>query len=380
MTDIFSPILPVSGSACSDMAAKKISIVLSQTNSRSPDKKSLEETIAARLMMDDRFEISLVPNLYDMPADHSGLLHLKSLRGNFVILSWLYPRGTHWILDRQGIRGKFGTTLIRHNDEYDDEEEAELEKSQNASVADELRGPRPNRWIYSLDLRDSADPEVYINEIVRIAEEHNSDLVELNSWINGSPKPEQMEQYLNAPEVGLPIAGPESPAPEKPANDSPNGEGPFVISEPAPRRWYPVIDYDRCTNCMECIDFCLFGVYGVDQNDLILVESQDSCKKGCPACSRVCPENAIVFPAHKSPGIAGSDDEVAGLKIDLSKLFGGGDADSLETALAERDRELLADGRQAVGDSVGVKRKETCENRPKDQLDSLMDDLDQLDL
>ncbi|HEX8311367.1 MAG TPA: ferredoxin family protein, partial [Chthoniobacteraceae bacterium] len=27
--------------------------------------------------------------------------------------------------------------------------------------------------------------------------------------------------------------------------------------------WFPVIDYDRCTNCMQCLSFCLFGVYGV---------------------------------------------------------------------------------------------------------------------
>ena len=55
------------------------------------------------------------------------------------------------------------------------------------------------------------------------------------------------------------------------------------------RRWYPVIDYSRCTNCMECIDFCLFGVYGIDQQETILVEQPDNCRKGCPACSRVCP-------------------------------------------------------------------------------------------
>src|SRR6266581_4822583 len=29
--------------------------------------------------------------------------------------------------------------------------------------------------------------------------------------------------------------------------------------------WFPVIDYDRCTNCMQCLSFCLFGVYGVDE-------------------------------------------------------------------------------------------------------------------
>ncbi|MEM9803556.1 MAG: hypothetical protein AAGA20_24785, partial [Planctomycetota bacterium] len=25
--------------------------------------------------------------------------------------------------------------------------------------------------------------------------------------------------------------------------------------------WFPVIDYDRCTNCMQCLSFCLFDVY-----------------------------------------------------------------------------------------------------------------------
>ena len=31
--------------------------------------------------------------------------------------------------------------------------------------------------------------------------------------------------------------------------------------------WFPVIDYDRCTNCMQCLSFCLFGVYGVDDGE-----------------------------------------------------------------------------------------------------------------
>jgi hypothetical protein len=130
---------------------------------------------------------------------------------------------------------------------------------------------------------------------------------------------------------------------------------------------------------MECIDFCLFGVYGVDQVDRILVEQQDSCKKGCPACSRVCPENAIIFPGHKSPGIAGSNGEVAGLKIDLSKLFGG--SSGLETAVAERDAELVLDGREAVGMSVGLPKRQTAaEPSKRDDLDDLMDSLDDLDL
>ena len=90
---------------------------------------------------------------------------------------------------------------------------------------------------------------------------------------------------------------------------------------------------------MECLDFCLFGVYGVDSLERLVVENQDKCKKGCPACSRVCPENAIMFPEHKTPGIAGRRwRRVSGLKIDLTKLFGGGDA--MAMAAQERDREL----------------------------------------
>src|SRR6202022_4623007 len=116
------------------------------------------------------------------------------------------------------------------------------------------------------------------------------------------------------------------------------------IDEATNRRWYPVIDYSRCTNCLECLDFCLFGVYGVGSAETILVEQPDNCRKGCPACSRVCPENAIIFPQHKTPAIAGSPDGSAGgLKIDLSKLFGAPDA--MEVAVIERDVELVAAGR-----------------------------------
>ncbi len=88
---------------------------------------------------------------------------------------------------------------------------------------------------------------------------------------------------------------------------APVAEPVVTIDEHPGRRWYPVIDFSRCcTNCMECIDFCLFGVYGVDGAQTILVEQPDNCRKGCPACSRVCPSNAIMFPQHKTPAIAGA--------------------------------------------------------------------------
>ena len=342
----------------------KTTVVISQSQGKNPQKRQLEEEIAARLLMEPGIDVSLVPHLYDMQADHTGLLFLRGVSGPLVVLGWLYPRGLRWTLDRQGVKGKEGITLLVGDDEEDTEE---LEPNPEAV------GPRdiPNRPLYCIDLRVSSLADDYVEEVRRIARENSTQTVDLMSFINGTPQPEQMERYLNP----VPIDG-------SATTETVNGNGQLpIIDDPTKRRWYPVIDYSRCTNCLECLDFCLFGVYGVDTLDQILVEAQDNCKKGCPACSRVCPENAIIFPQHKTPAIAGADGEVAGLKIDLSKLFGGSAGDALETAVAERDAELLADGREAVGMAVGIpRRQESGGPKDRDDLDDLMDGLDELDL
>lgn len=72
------------------------------------------------------------------------------------------------------------------------------------------------------------------------------------------------------------------------------------------RRWYPVIDYDRCTACMECLDFCLFGVFGVGAGGKLLVTQPDLCRPNCPACARVCSVGAIMFPAAGEPDVSGA--------------------------------------------------------------------------
>lgn len=89
-----------------------------------------------------------------------------------------------------------------------------------------------------------------------------------------------------------------------------------------------------------------------------------------------------MFPDYKTPAIAGAPvGAVAGLKIDLTRLFGGDSKDALSQAVAERDRELVNDGRQAVGATVGIpKRQAGKEAKPKDDLDNLMDALDAMEL
>ena len=88
-----------------------------------------------------------------------------------------------------------------------------------------------------------------------------------------------------------------------------------------------------------------------------------------------------MFPDYKTAAIAGAPvGAIGNLKIDLTKLFGGAEKDPLAQAVEERDRELVADGRNAVGVTVGIpKRQDQRDAGPKDDLDNLIDALDALE-
>ncbi|HNX35627.1 MAG TPA: hypothetical protein PKM57_13420 [Kiritimatiellia bacterium] len=64
--------------------------------------------------------------------------------------------------------------------------------------------------------------------------------------------------------------------------------------------WYPVIDRARCSGCGTCHDYCLFSVYGRETGrpapEQVRVGAPLNCKTGCPACARLCPEAALIFP------------------------------------------------------------------------------------
>ena len=90
------------------------------------------------------------------------------------------------------------------------------------------------------------------------------------------------------------------------------------ISEVCGPRWYPVLDASRCVNCKACLNFCLFGVYDTDREERIFVESPDSCRPGCPACARICPRKAILFPMCEEEAIAGKYDPVEEMADELA--------------------------------------------------------------
>jgi Pyruvate/2-oxoacid:ferredoxin oxidoreductase delta subunit len=82
--------------------------------------------------------------------------------------------------------------------------------------------------------------------------------------------------------------------------------------------WFPVIDYARCINCRQCLSFCLFGVYEESPAGGVRVAQPDKCKNNCPACARVCPEAAIIFP--KYPGAPINGDQVRQADLDRQKM------------------------------------------------------------
>jgi NAD-dependent dihydropyrimidine dehydrogenase PreA subunit len=94
--------------------------------------------------------------------------------------------------------------------------------------------------------------------------------------------------------------------------------------------WFPVIDYDRCKNCKQCLNFCLFGVYTLSAEGKVEVCNPANCKTNCPACARLCPQSAIIFPKYSDGPINGGevDESVSGgpdekTKTDLASLLGG---------------------------------------------------------
>lgn len=85
--------------------------------------------------------------------------------------------------------------------------------------------------------------------------------------------------------------------------------------------WYPVIDKERCTECGKCHDFCLFGVY-TKENKRVKVIKPQNCKNNCPACARMCPGKAIIFPKYeKSPINGGSAEEETFDPEEMDKMY-----------------------------------------------------------
>ncbi len=103
--------------------------------------------------------------------------------------------------------------------------------------------------------------------------------------------------------------------------------------------WYPVIDRARCTGCGTCHDYCLFSVYTCERAaggvPRVSVTAPLNCKTGCPACARLCPEGALLFPFCAEAELNGELENPARRT-----------RDTLTAALGDDPLRLLAERRQ----------------------------------
>lgn len=134
--------------------------------------------------------------------------------------------------------------------------------------------------------------------------------------------------------------------------------------------WFPVIDYSRCTNCLQCLSFCLFDVYGVNKDKQIQVQRASNCKTDCPACSRVCPEVAILFPKYKAGPINGDEVNEADLqrekmKVDISALLGG----DIYAALRQRSEHARSRFAKERDDQRALEERKRCLAKLQQALD-----------
>jgi Pyruvate/2-oxoacid:ferredoxin oxidoreductase delta subunit len=107
----------------------------------------------------------------------------------------------------------------------------------------------------------------------------------------------------------------------KPAKKPPSRKRKELPAETG-ERWYPILDGSRCVNCGHCLQFCLFGVYELDAEEKVEVRNPDLCKTGCPACARICPQSAIMFPLYENDdAIAGAPNRFVAIDAAARRMF-----------------------------------------------------------
>jgi ferredoxin len=102
----------------------------------------------------------------------------------------------------------------------------------------------------------------------------------------------------------------------------------------------------------------------------IEVRNQNNCKTDCPACSRVCPEVAIMFPKYRHSPINGDEisaDDVRreAMKVDISSLLGG----DIYAALRDRSAKAKSRFSKERDDERALKERQNCLVKLQQALD-----------
>ncbi|RXI44786.1 hypothetical protein DP145_10785 [Clostridium tetani] len=70
------------------------------------------------------------------------------------------------------------------------------------------------------------------------------------------------------------------------------------VSEESKKYWKPSINYKKCENCKECMNFCS-KVYCFNNKKNKIEIKGENCELLCKSCQTVCKHNAIDLPNRK---------------------------------------------------------------------------------
>jgi NAD-dependent dihydropyrimidine dehydrogenase PreA subunit len=156
---------------------------------------------------------------------------------------------------------------------------------------------------------------------------------------------------------------------------TPDGEGALrELDAPSGVRWYPVVDESRCTHCGSCHQFCLFGVYALDGQSKVRIVHPDQCKPGCPACSRICPQGALMFPLYvRDAAIAGAPGKFPKPDASARKMYYARTGATCP-ACGLSGKSVAKPGVPLCGECGRARAVDT----ERDELDALLDGLEQL--
>lgn len=326
----------------------KLTVIISEARPGEPQRPALQRELAGVLHGWHGVDVAVMPHLYDLAPDGPGVEYLRSVEGDMAVLSHLYPRAAFWVLDANEVRGRLGRSSFWPEADADSAGADSQDAASEQEAAEEAR-----RTIWCIDLREHVEAEPLLAELGRIAAES----------------------------LGRPVAAAVAANAGVAAGDS---NGLTRIEEVTQPRWYPVVDRGRCGNCLECLNFCLFGVFSTDVSGGLLIEQPDACRDGCPACARVCPSGAIMFPHFTNPAIAGDPKAKPEQRhVTLIDFFGPappGTPSPADQAAAEREQAMkeLAEAQRRAGAKRPPAKKPAAP--ADDDLDRLVDEVDGMDL
>lgn len=318
----------------------RATVVISRGHGEGPQ-WDMESALAGLCAATPGLKVYVIPHVYHIPEQSDIWKRLGEIRGKCVLASWLFSRPASWVLQSKRI------------------------------APDGLR---------ALCLKD-----------YETAREGYQAIVEAIRHWQGDARAVERAPLGAGEESGADWASTLHIEPDPEAEDAGEHGGLEELSVAAGERWYPVIDAERCKSCGQCHQFCLFGVYELDGAGRVRVTHPDNCKPGCPACSRICPAGAIMFPLYaKDEAIAGAPGRIMAPDAAARKMFYTRTKKTCPKCGSTPERGGVGEGVDGVCEECGrTLAAPVAEAKPeartggvaavvRDDIDSLLDDLDQL--